>query len=38
MSTQHTVYKLNNGARIPAIGFGTFQDPEAQEDAVWTFS
>lgn len=22
------------GATIPAIGFGTFQDPEAQEDAV----
>ncbi|OTB05347.1 hypothetical protein M426DRAFT_57106 [Hypoxylon sp. CI-4A] len=30
-ATQHT---LNTGAKIPAIGFGTFQDPEAQEDAV----
>lgn len=28
---QHT---LNTGAKIPAIGFGTFQDPNAQEDAV----
>ncbi|EGX92203.1 aldehyde reductase (AKR1), putative [Cordyceps militaris CM01] len=27
-------FTLNTGASIPAIGFGTFQDPEAQEDAV----
>lgn len=25
---------LNTGASIPAIGFGTFQDPDAQEHAV----
>lgn len=30
-SIQHT---LNTGAEIPAIGFGTFQDPDAQEDAA----
>ncbi|KAL1866362.1 hypothetical protein Daus18300_006826 [Diaporthe australafricana] len=27
-------FQLNTGASIPAIGFGTFQDPDAQEDAV----
>lgn len=27
-------FRLNTGANIPAIGFGTFQDPGAQEDAV----
>lgn len=27
-------HTLNTGAKIPAIGFGTFQDPDAQEDAV----
>ncbi|KAK3672023.1 hypothetical protein LTR78_007992 [Recurvomyces mirabilis] len=27
-------FTLNTGAKIPAIGFGTFQDPDAQEDAV----
>ncbi|KAL2689060.1 hypothetical protein Neosp_003111 [[Neocosmospora] mangrovei] len=32
--TQPTRFKLNTGASIPAIGFGTFQDPDAQEDAV----
>ena len=32
--TQQTRFKLNTGASIPAIGFGTFQDPDAQEDAV----
>jgi alcohol dehydrogenase (NADP+) len=26
--------KLNTGALIPALGFGTWQDPEAQVDAV----
>ncbi|OGM39571.1 hypothetical protein ABOM_011783 [Aspergillus bombycis] len=27
-------FKLNTGAEIPAIGFGTWQDAEAQENAV----
>ncbi|CAK4034641.1 aldehyde reductase [Lecanosticta acicola] len=27
-------FQLNTGARIPAIGLGTFQDPDQQEDAV----
>jgi diketogulonate reductase-like aldo/keto reductase len=26
--------KLNTGATIPVIGFGTWQDKDAQEDAV----
>ena len=34
VATQQTAFTLNTGARIPAIGFGTFQDPDAQEDAV----
>jgi alcohol dehydrogenase (NADP+) len=29
-----TKWKLNTGAEIPAIGFGTWQDEGAQEDAV----
>ncbi|OAP54427.1 hypothetical protein AYL99_11528 [Fonsecaea erecta] len=29
-----TQFALNTGAEIPAIGFGTWQDKEAQEDAV----
>ncbi|CAG8886067.1 unnamed protein product [Penicillium egyptiacum] len=29
-----TNFKLNTGAEIPAIGFGTWQDPSEQEDAV----
>lgn len=29
-----TTFKLNTGAEIPAIGFGTWQDAEAQEGAV----
>ncbi|KAF2496058.1 Aldo/keto reductase [Lophium mytilinum] len=29
-----TIQKLNTGAPIPAIGFGTWQDKEAQEPAV----
>lgn len=33
-STTH--HKLNTGASIPAIGFGTWQDKDAQEDAVYT--
>ncbi|KAF2162351.1 hypothetical protein M409DRAFT_69236 [Zasmidium cellare ATCC 36951] len=31
-----TTHKLNTGATIPAIGFGTWQDKDAQEDAVLT--
>lgn len=33
-ATRQTRYQLNTGASIPAIDFGTFQDPEAQEDSV----
>jgi len=29
-----TKFKLNTGAEIPAIGFGTWQDEDAQEEAV----
>ena len=29
-----TKFKLNTGAYIPAIGFGTWQDTAAQKDAV----
>lgn len=29
-----TTYKLNTGATIPALGFGTWQDVDAQEQAV----
>ena len=29
-----TKFKLNTGAEIPAIGFGTWQDKDAQEQAV----
>jgi alcohol dehydrogenase (NADP+) len=29
-----TTYKLNTGASIPALGFGTWQDKEDQEAAV----
>ena len=32
--TMATMLKLNTGAEIPAIGFGTWQDKDAQEDAV----
>ncbi|KAJ4364949.1 hypothetical protein N0V83_008565 [Neocucurbitaria cava] len=28
-------YTLNNGVKLPAIGFGTFQDKEQQESAVY---
>lgn len=31
---RNKVFTLNTGAKIPAIGFGTFQDPDAQESAV----
>lgn len=34
MATLHTKQKLNTGAEIPAVGFGTWQDAAAQEDAV----
>ncbi|KIW13013.1 hypothetical protein PV08_08200 [Exophiala spinifera] len=30
-----TKFQLNTGDEIPAIGFGTWQDKEAQEDAVY---
>jgi len=33
-SSASTMLKLNTGAQIPAIGFGTWQDKEAQEPAV----
>ena len=33
-STGTTQFKLNTGASVPAIGFGTWQDKEAQEPAV----
>lgn len=29
-----TIHELNTGATIPALGFGTWQDTEAQESAV----
>lgn len=28
------IFTLNTGSKIPAIGIGTFQDPDAQEDTV----
>lgn len=34
MAHQNTHFKLNTGAPIPAIGFGTWQDADAQADAV----
>lgn len=34
MTHNGTTFKLNTGAQIPAIGFGTWQDKEAQEPAV----
>ncbi|KAI1497187.1 putative aldehyde reductase [Biscogniauxia marginata] len=34
ISTRLRQFTLNTGAKIPPIGFGTFQDPDAQEDAV----
>ncbi|WEW61578.1 aldo/keto reductase [Emydomyces testavorans] len=36
MASCHTTFKLNTGAEIPALGFGTWQDENAQEDAVLT--
>ncbi|TVY31910.1 putative oxidoreductase, partial [Lachnellula occidentalis] len=34
LTTRSTHHTLNTGAPIPALGFGTFQDADAQEDAV----
>ena len=34
MAYANTKFKLNTGAEIPAIGFGTWQDKDSQEDAV----
>jgi alcohol dehydrogenase (NADP+) len=35
MACANTKFKLNTGAEIPAIGFGTWQDKDSQEDAVY---
>ena len=32
--TMSTTLKLNTGADFPAVGFGTWQDKDAQETAV----
>lgn len=34
ITTRATSYTLNTGAKIPALGFGTFQDPDSQEESV----
>ncbi|KAJ5230311.1 Aldo/keto reductase [Penicillium chrysogenum] len=34
IATRATSYTLNTGAKIPALGFGTFQDPDSQEGTV----
>jgi hypothetical protein len=34
MATANTRFKLNTGAEIPAVGFGTWQDKDSQEAAV----
>lgn len=34
MAHNGTTFTLNTGAKIPAIGFGTWQDADAQEPAV----
>ncbi|CAI7633562.1 unnamed protein product [Penicillium pancosmium] len=34
LNTHATSYTLNTGAKIPSLGFGTFQDPDSQEDTV----
>ncbi|KAF1956232.1 Aldo/keto reductase [Byssothecium circinans] len=34
MTHNDTRYSLNTGAKIPALGFGTWQDKDAQEPAV----
>lgn len=35
MATLNTQLPLNTGAKIPALGFGTWQDADEQEDAVY---
>ena len=35
MSYSGTTATLNTGAKIPSLGFGTWQDKDAQEDAVY---
>lgn len=35
MSYTGTIHTLNNGVKIPLVGFGTWQDKDAQEDAVF---
>ncbi|KAL1889149.1 hypothetical protein Sste5346_009097 [Sporothrix stenoceras] len=32
----HSVFTLNTGAKIPALGFGTWNDKDSQEEAVLT--
>lgn len=34
ISTRATRYTLNIGTQIPALGFGTFQDPASQENTI----
>ncbi|KAE8154858.1 Aldo/keto reductase [Aspergillus avenaceus] len=34
VTTRATSHTLNTGAKIPALGFGTFQDSESQEETV----
>ncbi|RAK99316.1 aldo/keto reductase [Aspergillus ibericus CBS 121593] len=34
LTTRTTSYTLNTGAKIPALGMGTFQDPDSQESTV----
>jgi diketogulonate reductase-like aldo/keto reductase len=36
MAHNQTYFKLNTGAQMPAVGFGTWQDTDAQEQAVVT--
>lgn len=36
MSFEQKHFRLNTGAHIPAIGLGTWQDEDAQEEAVLT--
>jgi hypothetical protein len=35
MAYANTKFKLNTDAEIPAVGFGTWQDKDDQEDAVY---
>ncbi|KAL2819277.1 NADP-dependent oxidoreductase domain-containing protein [Aspergillus cavernicola] len=34
LTTRATSHTLNSGAKIPVLGFGTFQDPNSQEETV----